>query len=519
MAYTFQPVAGRELGAAARRRSTYHFRWWAALLAIAVSFIWLSSRSRSALPGMASSPLFALQTTVAFGLALLAGPFFTCDCLSEEKRDGTLNLLLLTDLTPWDVVVGKFAAMALSAFNGLLVLLPIMAIPLMLGGVELAEFWRMVLALVNALFFSLALGLSLSAFVTDYSRALAGTLVLLALFGLGLPAISLSISASPYAGWSVIDWLSPCYPFICAKEVAYVLAPHKFWISLVGSHLLGWLFLMLAAVRLARSWRESDTTFPALALPSKIPGLALLTGHSQSGSRRSLRRASKRSLDPVLRLVGGTPLLSCLVWVLALGGGAWLLANRWWLGQAAPHQWISKSCAFALKVLFAFQACRFFVETRRNGALELLLCTPLRNEDLVTAQWRLLRRIFLWPAVVFLLLCWSAVVFGTSSSQPGPLAARGSPDLESSVNSALFLSAGLGADTLAAGWFGMWLAISMRKPGLAPGLTVLAVLILPTLLYRFDLVADMLFISWGTTRLREDFRTRIVLGVRPTARG
>ena len=152
-------------------------------------------------------------------------------------------------------------------------------------------------------------------------------------------------------------------------------------------------------------------------------------------------------------------------------------------------------------------------KTRRNGALELLLCTPLRSEDLITAQWRFLRRVFLWPVVLFLLLSWSTIIFGTSSSHPGTLTSRGSSDLESGVNNALFLSAGLGADTLAAGWFGMWLALTGRKPGLAPVLTILAVLILPTFLYRFDLVADMLFVSWGTTRLREDFRLQMALGV------
>jgi hypothetical protein len=59
---------------------------------------------------------------------------------------------------------------------------------------------------------------------------------------------------------------------------------------------------------------------------------------------------------------------------------------------------------------------------------------------------------------------------------------------------------------LAAGWFGMWLALTVRKPGLAPGITILAVLILPAMLSDFDLAADMFFISWGTTRLQEDFR-------------
>ena len=32
-------------------------------------------------------------------------------------------------------------------------------------------------------------------------------------------------------------------------------------------------------------------------------------------------------------------------------------------------------------------------------------------------------------------------------------------------------------------------------------------LILPAVLVHFDLVAEMFFISWGTTRLQEDFRS------------
>ena len=69
-----------------------------------------------------------------------------------------------------------------------------------------------------------------------------------------------------------------------------------------------------------------------------------------------------------------------------------------------------------------------------------------------------------------------------------------------------FLTISLLADILAVGWFGMWLALTMKRPVLAPALTILFVLVLPSCLYRLDLVADMLFVSWGTTQLQQDFR-------------
>ena len=50
---------------------------------------------------------------ISFIYSLVAGRRFTADCLSEEKREGTLGLLFLTDLKGYDVVLGKVAATSL----------------------------------------------------------------------------------------------------------------------------------------------------------------------------------------------------------------------------------------------------------------------------------------------------------------------------------------------------------------------------------------------------------------------
>ncbi len=167
----------------------------------------------------------------------------------------------------------------------------------------------------------------------------------------------------------------------------------------------------------------------------------------------------------------------------------------------------------------------FFVEARRSGALELLLCTTLRNPDLISAQWRAVLRIFLWPLMIFLALSWIAFVFPSDPTAVGSIAPSpsGLPRMRAGGLGAIFLTVRMGADILATGWFGMWLALTARRPGLAPGLTILAVLILPAMLSDFDLVADMLFISWGTTRLQEDFRrladTTLVRSEAPASTG
>jgi len=121
---TFLPIVQRELRVAARRKSTYRIRWWATLAAIGMSFfsllfLLLAGRGR----GSIGNQLFSNLTSYAFGLCVLSGVFLTADSLSEEKREGTLGLLFLTDLHGYDVVFGKFVAMLLRALYGVLAVL------------------------------------------------------------------------------------------------------------------------------------------------------------------------------------------------------------------------------------------------------------------------------------------------------------------------------------------------------------------------------------------------------------
>lgn len=254
MQHNFLPITRRELRASARRNSTYRLRWLGALFAIVASFVWLASLPTRALPTVFNGSLYNIQTACAFGFALLAGAFLTSDCLSEEKRDGTMGLLFLSGLTAREIVLGKFFGAAIEAIYALLALLPVTALAMFLGGVGLAEFWRMALALVNTLFFSLTIGLCVSAFVRSYSRALAGTMGLLALFGAGLPALQ-ELGSSTASILSAVAWYSPFYPFLCARDFKF--APADYWISLVASNLIGWLCLALASAALRRSWMDN----------------------------------------------------------------------------------------------------------------------------------------------------------------------------------------------------------------------------------------------------------------------
>src|SRR5262245_57811736 len=160
---TFLPIVERELRVRARLKSTYRFRLFAALGAIVVVGLLLLASGNLAAAGRYGAMLFTSLAWLSFAYCLLDGARSTADCLSEEKREGTLGLLFLTDLRPYDVVLGKLIATSLNSFYGLLAIFPPMAISLLMGGVTFAEFWRLVLGLVSTLCFSLTVGLGVSA--------------------------------------------------------------------------------------------------------------------------------------------------------------------------------------------------------------------------------------------------------------------------------------------------------------------------------------------------------------------
>jgi len=148
----FLPIVDRELRVASRQRSTFWTRLIAAIVALVIAsgFLILSYiQSFMFGPPALGKGLFAVLTWLSLGVALSAGLFFTADCLSEEKREGTLGFLFLTDLRGYDVVLGKLLATSLRGAFALISVFPILGVTLLMGGVTGAQFWQTTLALVS----------------------------------------------------------------------------------------------------------------------------------------------------------------------------------------------------------------------------------------------------------------------------------------------------------------------------------------------------------------------------------
>ena len=146
---TILPIVGRELRVASRRASTHRMRVAAAVVAMAVFGWMMLTFLRGLPPTMHGRYLFRTVFSFSFVYCLLIGARLTADCLSEEKREGTLGLLFLTDLKGYDVVLGKLAATSVNSVYALMAIVPVMSLPVQLGGVTAAEVWQSALVLLN----------------------------------------------------------------------------------------------------------------------------------------------------------------------------------------------------------------------------------------------------------------------------------------------------------------------------------------------------------------------------------
>src|SRR5262245_4741 len=128
---TVLPIAAREAREISRRARGYHLRWIFGLLGIGsiLLALWFGRYDQNK-----GGIVFLLLTCVAQLYCVFAGVIAASDTISSERREGTLGLLFLTDLKPKDVLLGKIIVSGSYIFFGLLAILPLLMLPLLLGG-------------------------------------------------------------------------------------------------------------------------------------------------------------------------------------------------------------------------------------------------------------------------------------------------------------------------------------------------------------------------------------------------
>jgi hypothetical protein len=480
---TLLPIVDRELRVASRKRSTFWVRIAAALagMIIGMMFMFLSLLGGAAGASMGST-LFNTLTWISLATALATGLFFTSDCLSEEKRDGTLGFLFLTDLRGYDIVGGKLLATSLRGFFALLAIYPVLAITLLMGGVTGGQFWKTSLALTNALFCSLSAGMLASAMSRDAQRSLGTTLCLLIFF----------LGAGPLVDWGLAEALGrPFRPLASLTSPGYAFVRAgawgggAFWDALAVSHLAGWLCLGIASWVVPRAWQEKGRQNQAVASPR--------TYRLKYGGEERRLRLRRKLLDrnPVQWLACRERGQSLGLWILALLllGGA--IAGA--VLRAGPEVWMfwSVAGAFITMVLYlwaASQSCRFYVDARRSGMIELLLAAPVSVAHVIQGVWSYLLRGFGLPVLIILSVNLAGAVMAHQSTW-GNLANPQKGAYSALISAVIAGVAGVvqaGANLWAISWFGMWMGMTSKNLGYATLKTLLFVQVIPALVISFS---------------------------------
>jgi ABC-type transport system involved in cytochrome c biogenesis permease component len=480
---TFLPIVGRELRVAARHQFTYWSRPVAAAFPLSIFSVVLFffTLARAGIPGFSPGRVeFSILGWMAFIYACCTGIFLTSDSLSEEKREGTLGLLFLTDLRGYDVVLGKLISQSLRAFYALVAAFPILALPLMMGGVTGSWFGDSLLVICNTLFFSLAGGMFVSSLSREVTKAMTLTLGLMLLFTAGLPWLDLGLAGWDQTKWECITSIASPGHLFSAVET---LRPQDFRFQLGLQHALAWGFLALACVCVPRAWKEKSNTSTGW-----FSRIAAWWSFGRIGSRLAFRRKLLER-NPIVWLASRDRGLSRLIdgaVIVGLASAGWTLIQLK-QGWAQSLSSTSQLLTLVLLLWIALQASRFFVDAGRNGAMELILVTPASHRQIVQGQWSALWKMFIIPVLflmALLVISGIGTIHGIQKSMQAANAASTTTTSFSYDITPMIVSTATGTvdlffDFLALAWFGMWMGVTSRKTSIAVLKTICFVCVLP----------------------------------------
>ena len=393
------PVILRELRVQSRRSAWSRGLLPAILFLVAVfqSIGFSSTRFGGAL-------LFSQMVWWLMIYCLTACLWTTCDALSRERREGTLELVLMTRLGTLDVLIGKLFATAGQSLCYLVGALPVLTLPFVMGGVTPEQVMRVTAVLFAILWVSLALGLFASAHSTDQRKTIGWTLGGLFIVGILLPQMlsALEFQMNLSAG-ELLQWL-PHALLVTARDVG----PQAGSLAgpLVAYLAIGLVLVFEAAYSLNRVTASEES---AREEGGRRTGrLEAWYRHLRGRRFRWSRRARMRWLleaNPYAWLSGrslsseAVAALVMLCWLLlALALMAVDRSGRYrtvlLLFQVPFWGW------FLLSLLVALQAGARLAEDRRSGALELLLTAGLTPRGIIRGELATLALVYRFPVLL-----------------------------------------------------------------------------------------------------------------------
>jgi len=411
------PVIERELRVTARQPLNRWLRFggaaglFALMLALGEQQAW-GGRQQGA-------RLFSALNLALFGGIWLFGPLLSADCLSREKREGTLGLLFLTPLSSLDIALAKVLTHALSALTLLVAAAPMLMVPVLFGGVAWMDVARAVLLNLGALCLALSAGLLASAFSRDWARAM----VLSVLMSFGSAFVFLSAYAIGRVwryfqlaqGRSAVgfldyywdgfirrwyDWISSGGVFSRGFSGTWGVGTTDLWLLGLAAGLLlfavslAGLATLVASHQIGRVWNADAGS----ARPLRLKEVFFRPFIGQSSLRRRMRRRMERNPIAWLHQRSWSTRMAKWGWCgLILVG---LILAFMFGGLVNVMVWL-KRMELLVVVGIAFTAASSFRKDRESGVMEALLVTPLTERQILGGRlWGIWQQFF--PAMLML---------------------------------------------------------------------------------------------------------------------
>lgn len=392
------PVMRREVIGVSHRPSSYVFRTaYVVVLAGMLYIIWTfveGSGTRSYTKyAAAGSRLFAWFAYVQFAMAILAGFVLGADLLPRETRSRTLELILVTPLTPRGIVWGKWKACAAYLVMVVFSSAPVLAITSYMGGVSGVDFIGVYMVTVTWGGLAAAMALYYSTrFETIYATVAmsAFLLVMYLLFSIccGVPFNVASVEGAEMA----VAWINPAwalYGSVTARSWVGELG----WIgaSVTGVLLTG-LFLKLTVDRVSSPWRrEAAAMSPDASFATPAPTAA--AARPLSGRIKWLTLSEDMlERNPMLwkelqwrARSGASTFIRVALIVLAAMAPFFCLTLMSGVGKAGVEfmTWAVLLALWSSAVTSGSEA--FTVEKERN-MWEVLMATPLSARRILSAK-------------------------------------------------------------------------------------------------------------------------------------
>jgi len=390
--------------------------------------------------------IFQLLAPLHLTAAVFFAALSTAAAVAQEKDRRTFDLLLLTNLSNSELVLGKLLGNLLAVTNLVVAAVPIYALAAILGGIEFGKIWAVFGATLGAMIVAGSLGSTIALWRDRTFQTLATTSLVLVGWTGFWEAVSRGALGASWQGLSCETWAAIASPWHAVLAAVRPFESFNAGWSIAASLGLAAALNALAVWRV-RVWNPSREIIIAgtkSEAEESARHAAAISGDTATEHRWSLAAANKSTAVKVAgrglrrtREVWDNPVLWREIRTWAYGRkvlpvrAAYVLlvvAGMWGLGSAAGDSTASflqlatvvVPAAVLGALLINMQAVTAITSERDARALDLLLVTDLTPKEFVFGKLGGIlyntKEMVAAPLVIGAVLWWLGAISGESAA-------------------------------------------------------------------------------------------------------